>query len=325
MIRLADRPEAGAGPVAQKNDMATPRRPVHLLSFDVEEYFQVEGAAAGVARQDWPRIAKRLPAAVDRVLGLLAEHDASATFFVLGWVAQHERALVERIAGAGHEIASHGMDHRMLTRLGPEAFRRDLAQSRRLLQDLSGRDVIGYRAPTFSIFRRTAWALDVLAEEGFQYDSSVFPIRHDRYGVRDAPAGPHRAVGPGGGTILEVPPLTFRLLGINWPFGGGGYLRLLPARAVGAALRSAARRGHPGMIYLHPWEMDPDQPVLPMGRLSHWRHRLGLKRTEKKLRALLGRFSFGAVREELGPLAQAATETFSYAEALPDRSASAGG
>jgi polysaccharide deacetylase family protein (PEP-CTERM system associated) len=213
------------------------------------------------------------------------------------------------------------MDHRMLTHLGPEEFRRDLAESRRILQDFSGRDVIGYRAPTFSIFRRTAWALDVLAEEGFQYDSSVFPIRHDRYGVRDAPAGPHRAVGPGGGTILEVPPLTFRLLGINWPFGGGGYLRLLPARAVGAALRSAARRGYPGMIYLHPWEMDPDQPLLPMSRLSHWRHRLGLKRTERKLRWLLGRFSFGAVREELGPLAQAASETFVYAQAPPDRQA----
>jgi polysaccharide deacetylase family protein (PEP-CTERM system associated) len=315
MIRLADRPEAGAGP------RPDPRRPVHLLSFDVEEYFQVEGAAAGVARQDWPRIARRLPATVDRVLGLLAEYDASATFFVLGWVARHERGVVERIAGAGHEIASHGMDHRMLTHLGPEAFRRDLAQSRRLLQDLAGRDVIGYRAPTFSIFRQTAWALDVLAEEGFQYDSSVFPIRHDRYGVRDAPAGPHRAVGPGGGTILEVPPLTFRLLGINWPFGGGGYLRLLPARAVGAALRSAARRGYPGMIYLHPWEMDPDQPVLPMGRLSRLRHRLGLKRTDRKLRRLLARFSFGAVREALGRLAQAATETFSYAEVPSGREA----
>lgn len=273
----------------------------HLLSFDVEEYFQVE-AAARVRREQWDSYPKRLAPHVDRILQLLADHGASATFFVLGWVARHERPVVSRIAAAGHEIASHGMRHHMLEHLAPDAFARELSDSRKLLEDISSRPVVGHRAPTFSLTHRTAWALDVLAEAGFAYDSSVFPIRHDRYGVPDAPRFRHWAVGPGGGRILEIPPLTLRVMGANWPVGGGGYLRLLPARVVGSALAGAGRLGQPGMIYLHPWELDDDQPVLPMSRLGRVRHRLGLRHTAAKLRWLLKRFRFVSVyhcREDL--------------------------
>ncbi|MBM4016887.1 MAG: DUF3473 domain-containing protein [Planctomycetes bacterium] len=292
-----------------------------MLSFDVEEYFQVEAAAHVIPRDRWDSTPKRLPTAVDRILEMLACRAATATFFVLGWVARHERDVVRRIAGAGHEIASHGWGHRMLGSLTPADFRRDLLDSRALLEDIAGQPVMGYRAPTFSITHKTAWALDMLAEAGFAYDSSVFPIRHDRYGVPDAPVCPHRAVGPGGGSILEIPPLTVRLAGANWPVGGGGYLRLLPVRFVAAALRASARGGwpglprrrpgEPGMLYLHPWELDPDQPVLPVGRLSRWRHRVGLRGTADKLARLLAEFRFSCVKG-CGILEVPPTETFSY-------------
>ena len=288
-------------------------RGTHLLSFDVEEYFQVEGAhEAGVRPADWETFDRRAAPCVDRILALLQEHRASATFFVLGWVAQREAALVRRIAEAGCELASHGMTHAMLDRLTPEQFRGELDDSRKLLEDLGGRPVRGYRAPTFSITHRTAWAVDVLAEAGYTYDSSVFPVRHDRYGVPEAPATVHQAQGPGGGRVLEIPPTTLRFLGGNLPVGGGGYLRLFPIRVLGHCLKSLERRRRPGMIYLHPWELDPGQPVLDMGRLGTWRHRVGLGRTEAKLRWLLGRFRFDSVAGQFASLASAAETTFTY-------------
>ena len=289
----------------------------HLLSFDVEEYFQVESASGIYDYTQWDSIQKRLAPAVDKILHLLSDHQTSATFFILGWVAQHERQLVEQIAEQGHEIASHGMSHRMLNRLNPAEFRRELLDSRRLLEDISGRPVIGYRAPTFSITRTTAWAIDVLAETGFAYDSSIFPVRHDRYGVPEAPTVPHFALGPGAGKILEIPPLTLPLRRMNIPIGGGGYLRLLPARLIGLALREAQRRNQMGMIYLHPWELDPDQPVLPMGRLTNWRHRVGLRRTEAKLSWLLQQFQFGSVAQGFEDLKAAVETTYTYGSPNP--------
>ncbi len=269
----------------------------HMMSFDVEEYFHAEAAArGGLRREDWDRYPMRLGPSVDRILELLAEHGASATFFVLGWVAQNEPEVVKRIAAAGHEIASHGMRHQMLTRLSPKQFRQDILESRKLLEDLGQRPVVGYRAPTFSIMHGTAWALDTLAECGFVYDSSIFPVRHDRYGVPEAPRWAHMAQGPGGGRLLEIPPLTRQFLGANIPVGGGGYLRLLPGRFLAGALKKADRLGRPGMIYLHPWELDPGQPVLPMSALSRFRHRVNLSRTEAKLIRLLRAFRFGDVR-----------------------------
>jgi len=301
-----------SGDLSTTAAMPTTPPPVHILSFDVEEYFQVEAAAACVPRDTWDSIPRRLEPAVARILDMLAARRTSATFFVLGWVARRDPDLVRRIAAAGHEIASHGMEHRMIGRQGPEEFRRDVRDSRRLLSDLAGQPVLGYRAPTFSVTHKTAWAIDVLAEEGYEYDSSVFPVRHDRYGVPEAPASPHRAVGPGGGSLLEIPPLTLRLAGMNLPVGGGGYLRLLPVRVVAWALARAEDAGQRGMIYLHPWELDPDQPVLPMRRLSRWRHCVGLRRTAAKLAWLLDRFRFAGVRQCRDALAAAAQQTFTY-------------
>jgi len=299
--------------VTGRTDVAPPCAPgAHLLSVDVEEYFQVEAAAQCVDPGRWHAFDKRLEPSLERILRLLDERRASATFFVLGWVARNEPALVRRIAEAGHEIASHGMAHAMLGRLGPDAFGAELDESRSRLQDLSGQPVVGYRAPTFSITHDTAWALDVLAERGFRYDSSVFPVRHDRYGVPDAPTGPHHAVGPDGGRILEIPPVTLRLLGHNLPVGGGGYLRLLPVRILGRCLARLGAQGRPGMVYVHPWELDPDQPRLPMGRLACWRHRVALRRTETKLRWLLGRFPFTGVASRLDDLERFTTAEFHY-------------
>ena len=282
-----------------------------ILSFDVEEFFQVE-AASRVGREDWLAFDKRLPACVDRILTMLAEHGSSATFFVLGWVARFEPEIVRRIARAGHEIASHGTGHKMIHLLARSELRRDLAESKSILEDLAGRQVIGYRAPTFSVTHETAWAIDALVEGGFEYDSSVFPIHHDRYGVADAPPQPHFAVGPGGGRILEIPPLTVRHLGINWPVGGGGYFRLLPQWMTARAIGAAARCGNPAMIYLHPWELDPGQPVLDMPVLARWRHRVNLSRTEGKLRRLLERFRFSSVAECIDSIRDAAKDTFRY-------------
>ena len=273
---------------------------MHMLSFDVEEYFQVQAAAEGGVRvEDWASYERRLPASIEKVLAILAEKNVTATFFVLGWVARHEPAVVAQIAAAGHEIASHGMTHRMLGELTADEFRAELRDSRKLLEDISGKRVVGFRAPTFSITRQTAWALDVLAEEGFGYDSSIFPVRHDRYGIPDAPRWIHRAIGPAGGAIIEIPPLTARAFGVNLPVGGGGYLRLLPGRLLHRAIGKAERAGQPAMIYLHPWELDPDQPVLPMTRTSRFRHRVNLSRTEPRLRDLLSRHHFSTVAAAL--------------------------
>ncbi len=284
----------------------------HHLSFDVEEFFQVEAAVKCVDRDDWASFASRLDEPVGRILDLLAERAVRATFFVLGWVARQRGELVRRIAGAGHEVASHGMSHHMLERLGPDAFRQELRESRHILQDLSGQEVVGFRAPTFSIMHRTAWALDVLIEEGWQYDSSVFPVRHDRYGVPDAPTRPHWARAGGEKAILELPPLTRRVLRGNWPVGGGGYLRLLPLWVIKGAVAAAQRCGLPAMIYLHPWELDPDQPVLKMGRLGTWRHRVNLARTHDKLRRLLEAFRFTSVRDNLPALRAGDWPTWAY-------------
>ena len=219
---------------------------VAAFSVDVEDYYQVEVLREFCPRDQWTSFDDRIVSNTSRLLDLATRFSVRGTFFILGWNAQRHPDLVRRIASEEHEIASHGMGHRMLRHLTPDEFHKDLLDSRSLLEDTTGQRVVGYRAPTFSVTRETAWALDVLADAGYQYDSSVFPIRHDRYGVPEAPTGIHRATGPGGGTVLEIPPLTLRLLGTNIPAGGGGYLRLLPVRTVGWAhfgrsVRSAQR------------------------------------------------------------------------------------
>jgi polysaccharide deacetylase family protein (PEP-CTERM system associated) len=270
----------------------------NALSFDVEEYFQVSNFAAIAPVERWGEWTSRLDVGLDRILALLEELRLHATFFVLGWNAERRPDVVRRLASLGHEIASHGMSHRLVYEIGPAAFREEVRRSKALLEDLTGRAVLGYRAPSFSITRESLFALDVLVEEGYRYDSSIFPVRHHRYGIPDAPRRPHRA-GPGL-ALWEFPPLTVRFAGANVPLAGGGYLRLLPAALVIAGIRRANREGIPAMTYLHPWEFDPGQPRLPAGALTRFRHYVNLSRTESKLRRILASGEFDTAAAVLG-------------------------
>jgi polysaccharide deacetylase family protein (PEP-CTERM system associated) len=270
----------------------------NALSFDVEDYFQVSNFAPVVPVERWEDFPSRLEIGLERILSLLEERRVRATFFVLGWNAARRPHLVRRLVDLGHEIASHGMSHRLVYDIGEKAFREEARRSKALLEDLSGRPVLGFRAPSFSVTRDSLFALDVLAEEGYRYDSSIFPVRHHRYGIPDAPRQPHR-VGREG-ALWEFPPLSMRLLGANLPVAGGGYFRLLPVGLVVAALRRANREGIPAMTYLHPWEFDPDQPPLEGSWLARFRHRVNLDRTEAKLRRLLDAAPFTKAAAVLG-------------------------
>jgi polysaccharide deacetylase family protein (PEP-CTERM system associated) len=262
------------------------------ITIDVEEYFHVENLRAAAPPAAWEAFPSRIDAQVDRLLALLARRRTRGTFFTLGWIAERNPRLVARIAAAGHEIASHGYGHAMLGDLGPEAFRADLRRARAALEDAAQQPIAGYRAPTWSLGPATDWAFDVLVEEGYRYSSSVFPVRHDRYGDPSAPLVPHRRT-RAGGSIVEVPPLVLRLAGMNLPAAGGGYLRLFPLAYVRAATRQAAAEGRPAVLYLHPWEVDPDQPRLPVSFARRIRHYAGLGGTEAKLDALLRERPYG--------------------------------
>lgn len=281
----------------------------NLLTIDVEEYFQVEGFADVVDRASWDTYESRVAAPTRRILDLLDTARQKATFFVLGWTAERHPALVREIAARGHEVASHGYSHRMADQQGARDFRRDVRKGKKLLEDLLGAPVSGYRAPSFSFTDRTPWAHEILVDEGFIYSSSVFPVRHDRYGVPDAPRQPWEvraphAEGGAGKTILELPPLTLRVLGQNFPVAGGGYMRLFPGALMSFAIRRMNRAGAPAMVYLHPWELDPDQPRLPGGRMNRFRHYVGLATMEKKLATLMERHAFTSVAQHLGLAAQ---------------------
>lgn len=261
--------------------------PTVVLSFDVEEHDRIEAAARlSVGAESKAEYARRMEATTRRLLDTLAEAGTgvTATFFVVGAIARTHPRLVRAIADAGHEVASHSHTHQSILRMTPEAFRADLRASRDALEQASGTSVVGFRAPTFSVTRATAWALDILADEGFAYDSSVFPVRHDRYGIPDAPRVPHRVAG---GSLVELPPLTWRVGGQNLPVAGGGYFRLFPLAFMQAGIRQMAGIGAPAVLYFHPWEFDPHQPRLPLGRVSKWRTYVGTGKTTGRLRRLL--------------------------------------
>lgn len=272
----------------------------NLLTIDVEEYFQVEGFADVIARDQWDACESRVAAPTRRILDLLDAARQKATFFVLGWTAERHPSLVREIAARGHEVGSHGHGHQMADRIGEKAFRRDVRKAKRLLEDLLGAPVHGYRAPSFSITDRTPWAHAVLAEEGHVYSSSVFPVRHDRYGVPDAPRVPWEARVSPGRTLLELPPLTLRALGQNLPVAGGGYLRLLPLALVSHAIRRMNDDGFPAVVYLHPWELDPGQPRIAGRAANRFRHYVGLSTMERKLRDLTERHAFTSIAQHLG-------------------------
>jgi polysaccharide deacetylase family protein (PEP-CTERM system associated) len=286
-----------------------------ILSFDVEEHYRIE-AAKGVplATGMEEHCRERLDASTNWLLDLLAAHGTQATFFIVGEIAGHNPALVRRIAREGHEVASHGWDHRRVHHFTPATFAEDVARSKKTLEDVTGEAVVGYRAPTFSIMRETAWAIDVLAEVGMAYDSSIYPVHHDRYGVPAAPRTPFLAQGERR-TLLELPPATLRLLRMNFPMGGGGYFRLFPQWVTEWALRQTERQCRPAvaMLYFHPWEFDGEQRHLPLGRLASLRTYVGIGRSPGRLSSLLGRYRFSRaidVVREMGAMGLSALPTF---------------
>lgn len=290
---------------------STPAGPCRLcLSVDVEEFFQCEVFARCVSPDDWAHMPRRAGPCLERLAVLLSDYAARATFFVLGWIVGPLRGILSDLAVAGHEIACHGFAHQHLARLNPQKLRTDLHRARATLEDALGVPVRGYRAPTFSVTRDTAWALDTILDAGFDYDSSIFPIHHDRYGVPDAPRGPFWAESPTGRRILEFPPLTIRWGCLRLPVGGGGYLRLLPGAFVRHCIRRAVQQGRPAMLYVHPWELDPAQPKLPVDLVSQWRHRVNLHTTERKIERLLQSFKFAPAAEILAALRETSLPTY---------------
>ena len=273
---------------------------INALTFDVEEYFHAEAFSSVVRPQEWPSLESRVVGATERLLDLLDETGTSATFFVLGWVAERHGGLVRAIQTRGHEIASHGYGHQMITRLNRAQFAADVRRGKAAVEDVTGTAVIGYRAPTFSVVRGTLWSLEVLAEAGFRYDSSIFPIVHDRYGIPDAARFPHRVAAGPGVEIGEFPLSTIAWLGWRFPVAGGGYFRLLPYAFTHRAVRHLnEREGQPAIVYLHPWEIDPAQPRVPVGWVTRFRHSVNTQTTESKIHHLLRDFRFAPVRDVL--------------------------
>jgi polysaccharide deacetylase family protein (PEP-CTERM system associated) len=271
----------------------------HHFTVDVEEYFQVSAFDRHVPRSSWPGRERRLDQVMPLLLDMLAEASATGTFFVLGVVAVENPELVRRIAAAGHEVASHGWDHRRVTDLDPAGFRQQVRDSRSLLSDLAGLPVAGYRAPSFSIVPGLEWALEILVEEGYGYDSSLYPVRRPGYGYPGGPSTIHARATPAG-PLMEVPPSTLRLAGMRLPAGGGGTFRQLPPVFTRAALRQSASEGEPGTFYIHPWELDPEQPrVSGLPWLTRVRHYRGLPQTEQRLIDLLRDFRFQSIGEGL--------------------------
>ena len=263
----------------------------NALTIDVEDYFQVSAFAPYIARADWERRECRVERNVERILALLDDHDTEATFFTLGWIAERYPQLVRRIAEQGHEVASHGYGHQRASELDRAEFRADIERAKKVLEDLSGSEVTGYRAPSFSIGPGNLWALDELARAGHRYSSSIYPIRHDHYGMPDAPRFAHTAADG----LIEIPITTLRLFNRNLPSSGGGYFRLLPyalsrwmLRQVNASDREAA------VFYFHPWEIDPGQPrIAGIDRKTRFRHYVNIHRMERRLQSLLRDFKWG--------------------------------
>jgi polysaccharide deacetylase family protein (PEP-CTERM system associated) len=265
----------------------------NALTVDVEDYFQVSALAPYIPRSEWDRIPCRIERNVEAILALLGETGAQATFFTLGWIAERYPALVRSIASAGHELASHGYAHLRIHEQTPAEFAQDIRRAKVLLEDLAGTEVRGYRAPSFSIGKETLWAFDRIAEAGYRYSSSVYPIRHDLYGMPEAPRFPYN---PREG-LLEIPVTTARVLARNLPAGGGGYFRLLPYCISRLFLRTVNRRERrPAVFYFHPWELDPGQPRVPRTSLkTRLRHYLNLNRTQARLRRLLRDFRWRSI------------------------------
>jgi len=284
--------------------MTAPRPPVrNALSVDVEEWFQVSAFSGAIPRSRWDALERRAGLGTRRLLDLFDRRGVRATFFVLGWVAERDPGLVQEIRDRGHEVASHGHEHRLVDRMGTAAFREDLRRAEVAIERACGVRPRGFRAPSFSLSRESSWAWDVLREEGYLYSSSVYPVRHDRYGIPDFPRRPVRLVGGDGRALWEVPMTTWRLLGRNLPAAGGGWLRALPRFVARRAISALNRAGDPAVVYVHPWETDPAQPrVEEASPASRFRHYLHLDQTLERLDDLLARFAFAPLAEVLHDL-----------------------
>jgi len=266
----------------------------------VEDYFHVAALAPNIHRDSWNSRESRVIGNTQKLLAMFEQFSVVGTFFVLGWVAERYPQLVKDIAANGHEIACHGFSHRLVYEQSPEEFRQETLRSKNLLEDITGFPVLGYRAASYSIVRESLWALDIIAELGFAYDSSIFPVRHDRYGIPDADRAPNRMSTPNGKSIVEWPLSTAEALGFRLPVAGGGYFRLLPYWFTHWGLSSINQREkRPFIFYLHPWEIDPGQPRVRTSLLSQFRHYTNLDGCEERLRRLLGEFKFGTARDSL--------------------------
>jgi polysaccharide deacetylase family protein (PEP-CTERM system associated) len=273
---------------------------LNAFTIDVEDYYHVSAFEAVVPLVDWDRYASRVESNTHRLLDLLDAHATKATFFVLGWVAERHPGLVRTLAARGHEVASHGYAHQRVYTQTPAQFRAETRRAKQFLEDTLGQPIRGYRAASYSITRHSLWALEVLRDEGFAYDSSIFPIRHDRYGIPRYPRFCHMLPGPSAAPLVEFPLSTLRVGGTNVPIAGGGYLRLFPYAYTRWGMRYLNRReGQPAVVYLHPWEVDPAQPRIPAGRLSRLRHYTNLHRMEARVVRLLQDFAFGTMAEVL--------------------------
>jgi polysaccharide deacetylase family protein (PEP-CTERM system associated) len=273
--------------------MSFPKDPIYnAFSVDVEDYYMVSGFADVVMTDNWHTYESRVEKNTYRILDLMDEHCVKGTFFVLGWIAERWPSLTKEIHVRGHEVASHGYNHRLVYDQTVQDFRTDINRTKKILEDITGHPVIGFRAASYSITKKSSWALDILVEEGYKYDSSIFPIHHDRYGMPDALRFPH-VLETENGKLIEFPPSTYTLMGQNIPVCGGGYLRFLPLGIIKMAIRKINKKERQSaVIYIHPWEADVDQPRLK-GRLSsNIRHYLNLKSTMPKITALMKEFKF---------------------------------
>jgi polysaccharide deacetylase family protein (PEP-CTERM system associated) len=274
----------------------------NALTVDVEDYFHVSAFADSIDRSEWDSHPLRVGENTRRLLDLFDRNQLKATFFVLGWVAERAPELIREIAGRGHEIACHGFSHQLVYNQSPEVFRRETVQSKQLLEDIIGAPVRGYRAASYSITERSRWALDILAEAGFVYDSSIFPVRHDRYGMPGTPEHPYSMTTDDGHSLVEFPLSTARVFGCRLPVAGGGYFRLYPYALTRSGLRQINRKGKPFIFYLHPWEIDPDQPRVGAKWLSRFRHYNNISRCETRLKKLLQDFNFDTAYAVLNDL-----------------------
>lgn len=282
------------------------KRIVNAMTVDVEDYFHASAFDRVVSRASWDAMESRVVANTHRLLNLFNVNNVRGTFFVLGWVAERYPSLVKDIAAYGHELASHGYHHQLVYTLTPDQFREDVHRAKQTIEQIAGVAVSGYRAPSFSIVKQSLWALDVLIDEGYTYDASIFPIRHDRYGIADAPRHAH-VIQRGAGSIVEVPSSTVRVGGANYPIAGGGYLRLFPYAITKWGIGQVNNGDQqPVILYVHPWEVDPDQPRLPASKATQLRHHVGMATTIEKLGKVVSDFAFAPVREVLASGARSA-------------------